>query len=198
VANQDTTPANVARVDLKDPVLAGFLAWLIPGAGHMYQGRHAKGLLFFVCILGTFIYGMFLGRGQCVYAQWEPASMRRYSYLCQLGAGLPALPALVGAMRSSQEKATLPFLSEPWYMPPRPVDPRDNTPLPPRSENYRGEKTELDVWYEKYSRGFELGTVFTMIAGLLNILAVFDALSGPAASASGRKEEPAAVPSGAT
>ena len=200
MANQDSSPTTVARVDLKDPVLAGFLAWLIPGAGHFYQGRHAKAGLFFVCIIGTFVYGMFLGKGQCVYAQWEPANMRRYSYLCQLGAGLPALPALVGAFRS-KDHDTLPFLSEPWYMPPKPVDPRrNNAPLPATPENYR-EKTEVDVWYEKYSRGFELGTVFTMIAGLLNILAVFDALSGPAgsaASSAARKDDPGTLQTGAT
>ena len=46
------------EIDLKDPRLAAFLAWLVPGLGHFYQGRTAKGVLFFVCILGTFLYGL--------------------------------------------------------------------------------------------------------------------------------------------
>ena len=49
------------QVNLKDQYWAAFLAWLIPGAGHIYQGRYAKGLLFMVCILSTFIYGLGLG-----------------------------------------------------------------------------------------------------------------------------------------
>ena len=36
---------------------------------------------------------------------------------------------------------------------------------------------------------FELGVVFTMIAGLLNILAIYDALEGPAYD--GEEESPA-------
>jgi TM2 domain-containing membrane protein YozV len=184
-SNEKPMPAPT-QVNLKDPVLAAFLAWLIPGAGHFYQGRHAKGVLFLVCILGTFLFGLILGRGQCVYAQWEPASMRRYSYLCQLGAGLPALPALVGAYRSKSGNPdeTLPFLSKRWYMPPR------FTQDPMGGISYN----ELDEWYAKYSRDFELGTVFTMIAGLLNILAIYDAWGGPAfggAPARRKEEKPA-------
>ena len=41
---------------------------------------------------------------------------------------------------------------------------------------------ELDEWHREYHGFFELGTVFTMIAGLLNILAIFDAAGGPVGS----------------
>jgi hypothetical protein len=30
-------------IDLRDPWLAAFLAWLVPGLGHMYQRRWGKG-----------------------------------------------------------------------------------------------------------------------------------------------------------
>ena len=40
-------------VELKDPMIAALLAWLIPGMGHFYQGRFAKAILFFVCISET-------------------------------------------------------------------------------------------------------------------------------------------------
>jgi hypothetical protein len=176
---QNTDPVLIEKVDLKDSTLAALLAWLVPGAGHFYQGRHAKGALFLVCILGTFIYGMVLGHGRCVYFQWEPSNMRRFSYVCQMGAGLPALPALVGTWRANDGAASLPFLTETYYMPPRLVD--GETPLP--YEQWTKPpvvRSEYDVWSSKWSRGFELGTVFTMIAGLLNILAVYDAWKGPA------------------
>jgi len=38
---------------------------------------------------------------------------------------------------------------------------------------------ELDDLQNRLHHYFELGTVFTMIAGLLNILAIYDAWGGP-------------------
>lgn len=39
--------------------------------------------------------------------------------------------------------------------------------------------SDLSDWNEKSSSGFDMGTLYTMIAGLLNILVVFDAWGGP-------------------
>ena len=64
-------PAAEEIVDLKDPIVAAILAWLIPGLGHIYQGRTAKGVLFMVCILSTFFYGLFISDGRAVYASWS-------------------------------------------------------------------------------------------------------------------------------
>ena len=60
------------EIDLHDPSLAAFLAWLWPGAGHLYQRRHGKGLLFMVCILGTYFFGSGAGRGQGRLCLVEP------------------------------------------------------------------------------------------------------------------------------
>ena len=38
---------------------------------------------------------------------------------------------------------------------------------------------DLAKLHEEYHLYFELGTLFTMIAGLLNILAIYDAYAGP-------------------
>src|SRR4051812_15805195 len=90
----------VIEIDLKDPRLAAFLAWLVPGLGHIYQRRTGKGVLFFVCIVGTFFYGWYIGGQRCVYASTANVFSMRFlqdcwQYVCQFGAGLPALPALV-------------------------------------------------------------------------------------------------------
>src|ERR1700756_3525244 len=74
-------------IDLRDPYLAAFLAWLIPGAGHFYQRRWGKGGLFMVCILGMFFIGLWMGEGKVVYASWRPND-QRYPYICQIGVGL--------------------------------------------------------------------------------------------------------------
>lgn len=144
------------EIDLKDPIIAAGLAWLLPGLGHLYQGRTAKGILFMVCILGTFFSGLFFSNGHAVYASWTDWD-RRLPYLCQVGVGLPALPALVQNYLVRSGKAPL----------------FGGVMAPPASAQ------ELNDWYRELNRYLELGTVYTMIAGLLNVLAIYDAWGGP-------------------
>lgn len=155
-------------VDLKDPALAAFLAWLWPGSGHLYQRRWGKGVLFMVCILGTFFYGLFIGDGRVVYASWRDGD-RRLPYLCQVGVGLPALPALVQAYRVKNGRYPLwgGIMAPPKLSAPEREDPQDPTP-----------ETLSDLHLIQGHR-FEIGTLFTMIAGLLNVLAIYDAFGGP-------------------
>ena len=87
------------RVDLKNRWLAAVLAFLLPGAGHLYQRRYFKATIYFVCILGMFIGGMALGEWKVVYWRWEPGGHRTFGYLAQVLVGLPALPARCQAMR---------------------------------------------------------------------------------------------------
>ncbi len=42
--------------------------------------------------------------------------------------------------------------------------------------------TELDLWQLRYHSLYEMGTIFTMVAGLLNLLVIFDAAAGPVGS----------------
>ena len=51
---------------------------------------------------------------------------------------------------------------------------------PPAQPVHPESKDELASWHEKYHSFFELGMLYTMIAGLLNLLAVYDAYAGPA------------------
>ncbi len=163
------------EVDLRQPWVAAVWAWLWPGAGHFYQRRYAKGVVFMVCVLSTYFFGLALGGGHVVYASWKPAD-RRWQYVCQLGAGLPALPAIVQNRRVASGKDPL-FGG--LMAPPRNV--RDEGDMA-RAERAPAGPDELAQWHEKYHAYFELGTLYTMIAGLLNILAVYDALAGPAVS----------------
>lgn len=178
------------EIELKDPRLAAFLAWLVPGLGHLYQGRTGKAVLFFVCILGTFFYGLYIGKGRVVYAATEPIPSRsflqeRWQYVCQLGVGLPALPALVQRYRMMNQDAPLfgAGLDNRFMRPPY-------RHAPPGSDGFRSEdptekgtyiehEDELAQWNYELGDYFEIGTVFTVIAGLLNVLAIFDAYGGP-------------------
>ena len=174
------------EIDLKDPRLAAFLALLVPGLGHIYQGRTGKGILFFACIVGTFVYGLYIGDGRVVYASTADVFSRqfleRWQYICQVGVGLPALPALVQRERTQQNKE--PLIAD-WFMRP----PHKNPP-PHMAGGFQSEDQtdrtrrvqhpdELAKWNYDLGEYFEIGTVFTVIAGLLNVLAIYDAYGGP-------------------
>jgi len=93
------------EIDLKTPWLAALLSWAVPGLGQIYQGRYFKGILFLVCILGMFLYGLKLGEGRPVYMNYYIVSdgqmlqKRNYGYLSQMLVGLAAMPALVQSSR---------------------------------------------------------------------------------------------------
>lgn len=177
--SQQPSPAadSTLEIDLRDPYFAALLAWLWPGAGHLYQRRHAKGILFMACIMLTYFFGLALGEGKVVYAAWKPTD-RRWQYPLQLGVGLPAAPALVQSLviRRGGE----PILG--------------GVMAPPREEYFderRGRRVnELAEWHHRLNIRFELGTLYTMIAGLLNILAIWDAYGGPVISEPGKERDP--------
>ena len=179
-------PQTEKTIVLKDPALAALLAWLVPGLGHLYQGRTAKGLLFFICLMSTFAYGCYLGGSsqvgwaRVVYVAWRDDDMR-LAYLCQVGIGLPALPALVQANRARNGK-------EPWSGFMAPPQPEGLSPDDPAARALAHQPT-LDALNFHLRGYFELGTAYTMIAGLLNLLAVYDAWGGPVFPVEPKKEE---------
>jgi hypothetical protein len=183
VTDESGTQSAAISVPLKDPVMAAFLAWLIPGLGHLYQGRKAKAVLFFVCIMGIFCYGVYLGGdnelgyGRAVYFAFR-ADEWRLPYLCQVCVGLPALPACVQAVRMNNDKKV--FFNG-FMAPPR-------TPNMPEN-NVNFDQPNIDTLQRVFNRYFELATTYTMIAGLLNVLVIYDALSGPVIVGPTKKEE---------
>jgi hypothetical protein len=270
------------RVPLKNPVVAGILAFLIPGAGHWYQGRRFKATIFSVCILTMFIWGMVLGNWQPVYSQLvqrngtESAQLTEtvppmkfsFGYGAQVLVGLPALPSLIQEMRFRNDQTPVRSLSSDLssefvgVVKERggnatfvtgtaslsPVNPegsrtvtgtlngvdREGTEInyelggliqlgrpvfgSPRREircdviarngiEIRGELLgsverpminwfqaprdthELDRLHGELSRRFDIASMFTWIAGLLNLLAIWDAADGPAYAYGDEKRE---------
>jgi hypothetical protein len=233
-APQSPSAAEPLRINLRDPLLAAFLAWLIPGAGHFYQRRWGKGGLFMVCILGSFFVGLWMGQGRVVYASFRDRvisppqqndgrgigwrqSDDRWFYLCQIGVGLPSLPALVQALRTGADPPKEPLWNG-WMAPPLVFGqrvPRDwaarkvaagefdasefpdlsmpqpagyvsylysevNGRISPKAgQNPTDPYSELSAWNFKLGAFFEIGTIYTVIAGLLNVLAIYDAWGGP-------------------
>jgi TM2 domain-containing membrane protein YozV len=195
-------------VDLRDPYWAAFLAWIWPGAGHFYQRRFAKGFLFMICVLSTYFLGLGLGHGRVVYASFKPGDMR-WIYIGQLGVGAPALPAMVQSMKTKNGADPFWVLCERFpedyqnpsmafqritennangyegrtykdgFMAP-PAGPVNPTEMSPNLIQSGVQTDTLGRWHFDYKHFFELGTLYTVIAGLLNLLAIYDAFCGPA------------------
>lgn len=52
-------------------LVAGLLAWLIPGAGHFYIGRRVRGIILFIVINTTFWTGVGIGGVMTVDSRYE-------------------------------------------------------------------------------------------------------------------------------
>lgn len=70
----------------RSPALSCFLAWLVPGLGHVHQGRRARGAMVFLLLVGMLVLGTVLAEGSNL-------SRERHFYYWggQFMAGLPAL-----------------------------------------------------------------------------------------------------------
>lgn len=95
------------RINLKDPWIAGVLAWLVPGLGHFYQGRVFKGAIYSVCILGLFLSGWAMADWSAVQPPNPNSPLANKTlllkYTAQLGVGLPSLYGLVQSKRYYSE-----------------------------------------------------------------------------------------------
>jgi hypothetical protein len=154
--------------------LAGLLSYLVPGLGQIIQGRIGKGLLFFVCLYGLFFYGQYLGNWRNVYVSDGTAEQRqpqqgrgrvlelvadRARFFAQFWIGAAAWPAIV------QFYAALPPQE------PHPMLGLYQRPLPEK---------DLNDQLRNSDKSPDLGWMYTVIAGVLNILVIYDALAGPA------------------
>ena len=186
-------------VNLGNPYLAAALAWLLPGLGHFYQRRIPKGLLFMVCVLSTYFVGLGLGHGRVVYASYRPNDFRWQYPVFQVHCGIVALPALVQAYKTQDGDDPYYVLCErypadyneqalrftqieadnpPVVMPERTL--KDGFMAPPPGVADPANQDVLGRWHFDYKHFYELGTLYTMVAGILNLLAVYDAFCGPA------------------
>jgi len=154
--------------------LAGFLSYLVPGLGQISQGRIGKGLLFLVCLYFLFFFGQYLGGWRNVYVtDGAPAPGHaqqgrgglleavadRARFFAQFWIGMAAWPAIVQHFADN------------------PLD-KEHAVL----GNYqrRPSEKELNTQIRDSDKSPDLGWMYTVIAGVLNILVIYDALAGPA------------------
>jgi hypothetical protein len=166
--------------------LAAVLSYLVPGLGQIYQGRYGKGVLFMVSLLGMFMLGQAMGDWKNVYVPDSrnqqgggrnliSALMVRWHYGGQFWIGMAAWPALAQYYKVTfPGEETSPFL-----------------------HNYQKapDETAVNNLLRDSDKTPDLGWVYTVIAGMLNLLVIYDAYVGPlpiTLPRLGSKESPAA------
>jgi hypothetical protein len=173
---------------------AALLSYLVPGLGQVYQGRVSKGLLFFVCLYTLFFYGLFLGRGSAAVR----VDGKEVTYTVSSNVYLPHIesPNQAGqgdGVRFNGQIATdlyhrPQFLGQVWMgIVAWPAIWQYATYDKSQAEHPRLGKfmraptiEELNAVHTSGSKLIEMGWVYTVIAGVLNILVIYDALAGPA------------------
>jgi hypothetical protein len=157
-----------------DP-LAAVLSYLIPGLGQVYQGRIGKGLLFFGGLYVLFFYGMAMGQWRNVWlpdvSNQAPVQVLGWN----LGGAAKALayrPQFAGQfwIGAAAWPAVLQYAR---YDPEQPAGPVFGTFQRTPTED------ELNELQRNGNKRWDLGWVYTVIAGVLNLLVIYDALAGP-------------------
>lgn len=185
------SPDGGPPIDLRTPAVAALLSWLVPGLGQLWQGRRHKGWLFMAALLGTLVAGLWIGGGRVAFCQWRPGA-RRIEFLGQAGIGMVAIPAVIQSW--SLAASGRPFLPGGLFAPPlvqhQPVAPAYAARLERtepdlafyrdvRDGTLRSGGDQLSAWYLALGRFFDIGTLYVTVAGLLNLLVVYDAWAGP-------------------
>ncbi len=141
--------------------IALILAWLIPGAGHFYIGRKARGVILCITIAAIFWAGVAMGGVMSVDSRYESWWFAAQS--------ITGIHGLIGWFRQEQVYKSLP---------PYVDDERTNTDRQGRPGR---EQMERDSQLQQ--KGLVLATptegivrAYTGVAGMLNLLCIFDAV----------------------
>lgn len=138
--------------------VAGFLAWLVPGLGHIYLGDRGRGIVCLVTVTATFWTGVAIGG---VRSTVDPQGRTLWfvAQLCTAGNTLAGVAfhraVAIGEAQNTATPATVHWGSA------------------------------------------DVGVHYTGVAGLLNLLVIFDALARADPSFAGRREKrvrPESVP----
>jgi hypothetical protein len=165
-SNAAPVPAQVVRYgpDRFDPA-AMVLAWVFPGLGHWYLGEKKRARLICAGIMGLFVSGVFIGGVNAVD--------RKEDTIWFFGQAIVG-PVAIGTDLVHQTflkvKTKDPVTGMETVRSARPDEARgaDGWPTTPKPGQLPPSSTSL-------GRMNELGTLFSTIAGMLNLLVIIDA-----------------------
>ena len=141
-----------------NPWLPCFLAWLLPGSGHLYLGKRVRAIAFFVVVLASFTLGIFSDGTASVIDSRQPLS-----YLATFDNLAIGPLDLLSRHRTYGEIV--------FRMPDNQADPHRLQMIGRLRDRVR-------------SVTYEYGNTFLLTAGLMNILLILDVFD----IATGRKD----------
>ncbi len=144
------------RQYLPSPLVA-LAGWIVPGLGYVLIGQRARGLIAGITIVLTFVFGLLIGGVRVVdvpgYDAYGNATM------------VNVRGERVWTMK---QRFSTEILNKPWYMAQTLVGPI----------NFVATYASLQIAPEHRqatARIFDIGTLYTAVAGMLNLLVVIDA-----------------------
>ena len=177
-------------------VLAGFLSYLVPGLGQIMQGRTAKGIMFMVLLLSMFVGGQAMGDYKNVFLPNEEdvrninpnirdtnpwrvpppltpighsLAYQRWAVGAQFWMGVASWPAI---WQYYQPREKIVLLHDP-AAPPEKASFWKTFQRAPRNE------AEVNTYLTNSDKTPDVALLYTIIAGMLNILVIYDAYAGP-------------------
>lgn len=161
---------------VKHDYLAALLSYLIPGLGQVYQGRIGKGLLFFFGLYILFFYGMWMGKWQNV---WLPDVSEYPALEVPIFGKMTGVPSSLYYRPQFMGQFWIGVASWPASFQYANFDKSKNAgPVFGTFQREPSEET-LNKLQREGNKRWDLGWVYTVIAGVLNLLVIYDALAGP-------------------
>ena len=130
------------------------LGWVIPGLGHVQLGERGRGALVFAGVAFLWICGLLIGGVDSVDRKAD-----RLWFIAQAGSGPVAF--IVDALNTSLLKEER-------------VGELIESPSPRSQSTSKNAQTKVNI-FKSVAHSNEYGTLYTALAGLMNIVALLDA-----------------------
>jgi hypothetical protein len=134
-----------------------FAAWLLPGLGHVLIGQPRRGLIIAAGVLGLWLAGLLIGGISVIDHKPMGDGMRQRFSLWFVGQAMLSPSVAVNIAHQHLKEVSVVRLG--------------GTPQP--------EHQPRPIFTPALGRVAEIGTLYTALAGLLNLLAILDAGWGP-------------------
>lgn len=159
-----TQPDDDVRINLIAPVLA----WIIPGWGHWHMGHRARAIFIALGILVLYVGGLLIGGIDVVDREED------FWWYC---GQVCASPATLGIEWVKNEKLNPAPSPQAGSGRQTPASRKPQPPLPPSDPNF--DPSYVPAYSVSLGHANEMGTLFTTIAGMLNLIVILEAFRLP-------------------
>jgi hypothetical protein len=170
------------RILMPPPPLVVLVGWLVPGAGYWLIGQRSRGAVVGITILILFVLGMLIGGIRVVDSAFIESEKEHAERVDREQADANRNPPM-----SSPNLPTR-VLQKPWFIGQFFAGPvalisdwigttweRKDAPEPENREESRERKGHLNAGSPfSHARVYEIGVLYTAVAGMLNLMAIID------------------------